>query len=202
MKNQSGSYQLVGSDADRESNNVNAENQNGAEVKEEEEEETWLENGDLGALRKRKSTSESIDFSENHSKRVCYYLRLRQNWIPDVPVTFSTTCGANTSDGQPEGEEGVTAHHQPMVILDLFLVKFLKFMLMTIGLVLISHFLVKTSWLEWEKDPQHTIANLILYDGNLIAMDMFVFFCVARLHRERGVDNLAFLIPAVSCCSK
>mmetsp|Transcript_4903 Transcript_4903/g.6929 ORF Transcript_4903/g.6929 Transcript_4903/m.6929 type:complete len:254 (+) Transcript_4903:1-762(+) len=70
-------------------------------------------------------------------------------------------------------------------------------MLMTIGLVLISHFLVKTSWLEWEKDPQHTIANLILYDGNLIAMDMFVFFCVARLHRERGVDNLAFLIPAL-----
>ena len=27
MKNQSGSYQLVGSDADRESNNVNAENE-------------------------------------------------------------------------------------------------------------------------------------------------------------------------------
>jgi hypothetical protein len=203
MKNQNASYQLVRTDADEESKNAKDTSQNGKEGgRELEADETWVENEDVEALKSRSiSDGGSIDFSEDRSRRFCFYLRLHQNWIPDAPLTLSTNSGPVNSHDELEDEVDVAApsgqQTKPMVILDLFLVKFLKFVIMTTAMVLLSHFLVKTHWLEWEKDPRHTIANLILYDGTSVVMDMFVFFCVARLYREQGIDTLAFFIPAV-----
>lgn len=47
---------------------------------------------------------------------------------------------------------------------------------------------------DFEHDESFTIANMIIYDGHAIIMDCMFFFWVGRLHEQRGIDHLAWLL--------
>lgn len=47
---------------------------------------------------------------------------------------------------------------------------------------------------DWEHDDTLRLRDVWRYEGNLIATDAVVFFVVGRLHRQRGVDHLAWLL--------
>ena len=55
--------------------------------------------------------------------------------------------------------------------------------------------LIFTDIQGWEHDESLTLANIWVYESNLIVMDATLFFFVGRLHQQqrRGVDHLAWM---------
>ena len=74
-------------------------------------------------------------------------------------------------------------------------VKLLKFLAFTCLGIVLMYYLVR--WLDWENDQRLTLGNVWVYEGNLIAADAVVFFLVGRLHLQRGVDHLAWIMCAL-----
>jgi hypothetical protein len=72
-----------------------------------------------------------------------------------------------------------------------FAVKLLKFCSLTVAMIASMHALVRH--VGWEHDPRMHLPDLWLYEGNLIVLDSFLFFVVGRMHRQRGVDHLAWM---------
>jgi hypothetical protein len=61
----------------------------------------------------------------------------------------------------------------------------------------ISHRLRQLGKQGFENDEALTIGKIWLYEGNLIIMDATFFFVVGRLHKQRGVDHLAWVVTAL-----
>lgn len=73
-----------------------------------------------------------------------------------------------------------------------FTIKFLKFISLTALGIPSVHWAVR--WLDWERDANYTMNDLVLYEGNFILLDMLFFFVVGRLYEQRGVDHLAWFV--------
>jgi hypothetical protein len=50
---------------------------------------------------------------------------------------------------------------------------------------------------ELENDYSLTLGNIWVYESNFIIVDVLFFFVVGRLHRQRGVDHLAWVTWAI-----
>jgi hypothetical protein len=77
-----------------------------------------------------------------------------------------------------------------------FTIKFLKFIFLTALGITSVHWTVR--WLDWERDVNYTMNELMVYEGNLILLDMLFFFVVGRLYEQRGVDHLAWLVTVLA----
>jgi hypothetical protein len=69
------------------------------------------------------------------------------------------------------------------------IVSFLKFALLAILQIICVHALVR--WLDWEHDPLNTLEAILLYQSNLLWLDLAVFFVVGRCPE---VDTAAWMI--------
>jgi hypothetical protein len=70
-------------------------------------------------------------------------------------------------------------------------VKLLKFCALTFAMVAAMHAAIRRA--GWESDPRMRLPDLWLYEGNLVVLDSVLFFVVGRMHRQRGVDHLAWM---------
>jgi hypothetical protein len=77
-----------------------------------------------------------------------------------------------------------------------FTIKFLKFIFLTALGITGVHWIVR--WLDWERDVNYSMNELVVYEGNLILLDMLFFFVVGRLYEQRGVDHLAWLVTVLA----
>lgn len=73
-------------------------------------------------------------------------------------------------------------------------VKLLKFIILTGVGIVVMYYIVR--WMDCENDGRLTLGNVLVYEGNLIAADAVVFFFIGRLHLQRGVDHLAWILFA------
>jgi len=67
-------------------------------------------------------------------------------------------------------------------------VRLVKFFITSLLFILAYHPLVRS--IGWENDSNYAIADFFLYDFNMVALDIVVFFLVGRLFQRRGVDRL------------
>jgi hypothetical protein len=77
-----------------------------------------------------------------------------------------------------------------------FTIKFLKFIFLTAFGISSVHWIVR--WLDWERDVNYTMNELVVYEGNFILLDMLFFFVVGRLYEQRGVDHLAWFVTVLA----
>jgi hypothetical protein len=75
-------------------------------------------------------------------------------------------------------------------------VKLGKFCLLTwVGIAFIFAVVRRVGW---EHDPKMRLSDLWLYESNLVVLDSMLFFVVGRLHKQRGVDHIAWMITALA----
>mmetsp|Transcript_8736 Transcript_8736/g.10086 ORF Transcript_8736/g.10086 Transcript_8736/m.10086 type:complete len:381 (-) Transcript_8736:43-1185(-) len=76
-------------------------------------------------------------------------------------------------------------------------VRFLKFSLITCISILLFHPFVR--WMgDWEHDSNYGLHDFFLYDFNMVALDVIMFFIVGRLYKRSGFDRLGpCLIPMI-----
>jgi hypothetical protein len=77
-------------------------------------------------------------------------------------------------------------------------VKLLKFLFFTFGAITFWHWLIGYRQ-ENDRDRNLKLWHIFLFEGNLIASDVVVFFLVGRLWKQRGIDHLAWLFWVVVC---
>jgi len=73
-----------------------------------------------------------------------------------------------------------------------FAVKWLKFVGVTLLGICFMHWFIRQ--MNWEHRQNYTLQQFYTYESTMTVVDATVFFTVARLHRQRGVDHVAFLI--------
>ena len=72
-------------------------------------------------------------------------------------------------------------------------VKLFKFFGVTALFIIFVHEFVR--WFDLEHDTEYSYADMILYDGPQIVLDIVGFFVLGRLYKKKiGVDHLAFLL--------
>jgi hypothetical protein len=93
-------------------------------------------------------------------------------------------------------DNGISIGNHPLVE-GSFTIKLLKFILLTFGSIAFVHTLVAK--FTDDRDRSLKLWHIWVFDGNLIVTDCVVFFLVGRLHRQRGVDHLAWILPMILC---
>jgi len=77
--------------------------------------------------------------------------------------------------------------------------KLIKFVMLTLILILIMHPLVRA--MGWENDERYTIRDFISYDASHSVLDTITFYFVGRLYKRPGIDHIfPFLLPVFVSC--
>ena len=82
------------------------------------------------------------------------------------------------------------------IVLDSTTIKFLKFIVVSMLCLLFVHTYVRV--VDDKLDETYGITQMILYDSNLIILDLIVFFVIGRLYEhDRSVDTLSWIGPVL-----
>jgi len=101
--------------------------------------------------------------------------------------------------------DGVASRKKEGSVVQLFespqVVRFLKFLLVTMIYIIITHSVIR--WMNLEHDPDYTLHDFLLYDFNLVCLDALAYFIVGRLFARSGVDSLLpfLLVMGLGCFS-
>lgn len=78
-------------------------------------------------------------------------------------------------------------------------IKLFKFFVVTICFIVTTYHIVR--WCDFEHDEEYSMSDFILYDFNLVTLDIISFFVVGRLFERNGVDVVhPFLFPMAMGC--
>jgi hypothetical protein len=94
------------------------------------------------------------------------------------------------SIGSPQG-----GYSTQIVLLDSNGTKLVKFVLVVVGCILIVHYYAII--MGDKHDHTYNLQQMILYDGNHIALDLIVFFFVGRLYEQDDVDTCIWSGPVI-----
>jgi hypothetical protein len=166
------------------------ENSDDEEEEEEEEGRSLLSNHReyIGSLKRKRSRSRTT--TRTRTTSLSPYSNIWQrHWLGNTVNTV------NDKDEEPwiwyrhgQDEEGV-------LVLDATLVKFFKFVMIALGCLLLVHAYV---WLVNDKrDVTYGLREMVLYDSNLIALDITVWFVIGRMYQQSSVDTLEFVFPTL-----
>mmetsp|Transcript_1541 Transcript_1541/g.2176 ORF Transcript_1541/g.2176 Transcript_1541/m.2176 type:complete len:403 (-) Transcript_1541:190-1398(-) len=75
-----------------------------------------------------------------------------------------------------------------------FAVKLLKFVAVTFAGISFMHWFVRQ--MQWENRKQYTLEMFWTYESTMVVVDATFFFLIARLHKQKGVDHLAWIMVA------
>jgi hypothetical protein len=89
----------------------------------------------------------------------------------------------------PDNEITVRGHR---LVEGAYVVKLIKFLLVTFGSIALVH-TVAVAYFP-DRDLRLQFWQIWLFEGDLIVQDAVVFFVVGRLWRQRGVDNLLWIL--------
>jgi len=145
--------------------------------------------GDYGLV-EEVATTEAVEASCSNDEEAF----LSASDSDDGDEVISTTLQSNESLFNKNVMPDQALEYRNVVLMELVGVKFLKFMAWTVIGIVLMHYLVQG--LDWERDEKYTLTDMILYDGNIIILDMVVFFVMSRLYRQRGIDTASWILTA------
>lgn len=112
--------------------------------------------------------------------------------------TTTTTTATSTSSGENENDEEETHHRRPRRLVDgTEVVKFVKFVLLTLGSIALVRFIVVEDFPD--HDRYLRLWQIFFYEGDSILLDLCVFFVVGRMYQPQrtGVDSLEWVFFAL-----